>query len=230
MGNRFKGFQRPVLPVAGEESTVNLHLEGLYRLNREDVPRAGSVLSQAFRNDPLWRRVFEGVPHFEERFRTFFFTPVLFCLRYGMVYGTSSVLEGIAGMVPGDRSEMTMWRIVRSGAFGPAMKIGMRVAKRMVPIGRAITPDRNTAMKGREYIYLFILGVMPELQGKGHGGKILHTIADACDRAQLPVYLETETEENVRIYERFGFAVVKKIVLEELKVPMWEMVREPRQD
>jgi hypothetical protein len=39
--------------------------------------------------------------------------------------------------------------------------------------------------------------------------------------------LKTETESNVRLYERFGFRTVKTIALPELNLPMWEMVREP---
>lgn len=221
-------FHQNVSPVAGRRDAVDFHLDTLYHLKKKDVPGAGRVLSRAFGNDPLWLKVFEGVPWLEERFGTFFLTPVRFCLKYGKLYGTSPELEGVAGLVPGSSSEMTVWRIISSGALWSAMKIGARVAKRLVVIDRVIKPDRNRMMKGREYLYLFILGVLPECQGKGFGGKILHALSEAADGAVLPVYLETETEENVRMYEKYGFTVVRKIMLDVLEVPMWEMVREPR--
>ena len=40
-----------------------------------------------------------------------------------------------------------------------------------------------------------------------------------------PIYLETETEENVSLYKKFGFEILKKITLPELNLPMWEMIR-----
>ena len=39
--------------------------------------------------------------------------------------------------------------------------------------------------------------------------------------------LETETERNVRMYERFGFQVAQQIALPIVALPMWEMIRAP---
>ena len=45
-------------------------------------------------------------------------------------------------------------------------------------------------------------------------------------RIGLPLYLETETEKNVSIYERFEFGTLKKVTLPVIDQPMWLMVRE----
>lgn len=47
------------------------------------------------------------------------------------------------------------------------------------------------------------------------------------EQAGVPMYLETETEENVSIYEHFGFEMIQKITLPVVHLPMWEMVRDP---
>ena len=44
---------------------------------------------------------------------------------------------------------------------------------------------------------------------------------------KVPLYLETETENNVAMYEKYGFKVVKKTTLPIINLPMWEMVRAP---
>ena len=54
--------------------------------------------------------------------------------------------------------------------------------------------------------YLPALGVAPSMQGRGIGtGLIRYSLAQIGDHA---CYLETGTEANVRLYQRFGFAVV----------------------
>jgi len=42
--------------------------------------------------------------------------------------------------------------------------------------------------------------------------------------------LETETEDNVRFYEKYGFETVKKTNLLVVDLPMWEMKREPKNE
>ena len=108
------------------------------------------------------------------------------------------------------------------------MKIGNTVAKRMAPLGTVLPHDRRQHMGKRPFVYLFVIGVAPVHQKKGIGKKLLVNLAEYCDRRALSIYLETETEENVRMYEHLGYSVLKKIVLEGLGIPMWEMVREPR--
>jgi ribosomal protein S18 acetylase RimI-like enzyme len=83
-------------------------------------------------------------------------------------------------------------------------------------------------MKGRAYIYLMIIGVASEFQGQGFGGKLLRALIEKSERGGVPIYLETETERNVRMYERLGFRVLNQITLPLVNLPMWEMVREPK--
>lgn len=206
---------------------MKLQLDHLPSLRKNDLLRASNVLSEAFYHDPLWNKVFEGIPDFNKRFKTFFLTPLRFCMKYGKVFVSSGQIEGVAGVVPGKWADMNLWRIVRSGALYSVMKMGNTVAKRMAPLNNVLPRDRNLHMGNRAFMYLLILGVAPSYQKKGVGKKLLTNLAEYCDRKGLPIYLETETEENVRMYEYFGYTMLKKIVIDGLGVPMWEMVREP---
>jgi hypothetical protein len=49
---------------------------------------------------------------------------------------------------------------------------------------------------------------------------------DESERQGVAVYLETETEGNVAMYEKYCFEFVKKITLPVVNLPMWEMIRE----
>lgn len=200
----------------------------LYRLRKQDLPRAREVLKDAFRHDPVWNHLFAGKDGREARLSAFFETPLRHCLRYGQAAATSEQLEGLAAWVPGHHAAMTPWRILRSGAAGCAMRIGMDVMRKMGPAFTPIERDRRQHMRGKAFTYLQIIGVASEHQGRGFGGRLLRAIIAESEQAGRPLYLETETEANVRLYERFGFRVVKKLILPGLDLPMWEMVREPR--
>ena len=55
--------------------------------------------------------------------------------------------------------------------------------------------------------YLPWLGVGPEFQGTGLGGRLLTLCLDIVDRDHLPAYLETPNPRTVPFYERHGFVV-----------------------
>jgi len=102
----------------------------------------------------------------------------------------------------------------------------MMVASALSPIDGI----RKKHMKNKSFAYLQIIGVSSENQGKGHGGKLLREFIAKSNEAKLPIYLETETESNVRLYERFGFKTLEQMNLPIINQPMWAMLCEVRID
>jgi ribosomal protein S18 acetylase RimI-like enzyme len=199
-------------------------LDGLYRLQKKDIHRAAAVLADAFQRDPVWSAIFGDTKREQRAYA--FETPIRYCLRYGEVYAPSANLEGVAAWVPGELADMTFWRVLRSGAFLPGMKLGTKVARKMAPIFKPIQVDRKENMQGKSFIYLLVIGVASAHQGQGFGGKLLRALIEKSELTGMPLYLETETESNVSMYERYGFQVVKEIALPVIDLPMWEMTRE----
>ena len=136
-------------------------------------------------------------------------------------------ISGLAGM--------TFWRVVRSGALWASLKLASSVlrstslVREMPVIFRQLEEDREANMQGESFVYLQVIGVAPAHQGRGFGGKLLRALIERCEQTGMPLYLETETERNVSMYQRFGFRVVKQIVLPVIDLPMWEMVRQEAQ-
>ena len=116
------------------------HLNDLYKLKNGDASRAGEVLADAFQHDPVWNKVFEGIPTARQRFA--FETPVRYALKYGKVYAPSENLEGVAAWVSGGVAEMTIWRMIRSGAIRAGIKMGAQLARNMEPVFRPLQRDR----------------------------------------------------------------------------------------
>ncbi len=106
----------------------------------------------------------------------------------------------------------------------------LQLHSRLGPVFKPIEDDRKEKMKGSPFIYLPVIGVASEFQGQGCGGRLLSALIAESEQAGIPLYLETESERNVRWYERFGFESVKQINLPMINLPMWEMARKPRTD
>lgn len=199
----------------------------LYRVQKRDIVRASKVLADAFQRDPLWNKIYEGDPDIGKRFQAFFEGGVRYCLKYGEVYAPSEDLEGIIGWIPRKYADMNAWRAIRSGSMGVGMRMGLNTAMKMGTIFKPVAEDRREHMAGCAFLYVLVFGVATELQGKGFGRKLIDAAIEKSEREGLHLYLETETEENVKMYEHFGFRLLKKITLPIINLPMWEMVREP---
>jgi GNAT superfamily N-acetyltransferase len=77
-----------------------------------------------------------------------------------------------------------------------------------------------------EHHYLWLLGVRPERQGRGHGSALLRAVLDRADRTATPAYLEATSPDNRRLYERHGFRAIGELAVAG-GPPLWPMWREP---
>ena len=77
------------------------------------------------------------------------------------------------------------------------------------------------------HCYLFFIGVDPRFQGQGYGGMLMRPILERLDRKGMACYLNTQNEENIGLYEHFGFRVVETVTLPESDIVHTGMIREP---
>ncbi|MCL4540292.1 MAG: GNAT family N-acetyltransferase, partial [Bacteroidetes bacterium] len=60
--------------------------------------------------------------------------------------------------------------------------------------------------------YIQVLGVHPNHQGKGLGGKLLRPVLQKADEAGVAVYLESSNPKNLDFYRKHGFKVTEEII------------------
>ncbi|MHA1992275.1 MAG: GNAT family N-acetyltransferase [Candidatus Hodarchaeales archaeon] len=203
-------------------------IEELYKIQKRDIETASQVLGKAFHMDPAWIHLIPDESERKEKLPFVFEYTIRYSLKYGEVYAPTENLEGIAVWISHTTVEESFWRILRSGAFRAALKMGRKLGNKIVTLFDQIDQDRREHMKNRSYIYLSAIGILPEFQGQGFGGRLLKPMFEKTDTERIPIYLETVTEKNIQIYAKYGFQT-----LYEEKVPgsdfsLWEMVREPR--
>jgi ribosomal protein S18 acetylase RimI-like enzyme len=193
--------------------------DNLYKIRKKDLQNAVNVLTDAFSEESMWKEVFKNA----QKNRALTEVMVRFCLKYGNVVSTSENMEGVMAIVPYDK-DMTTWRIIRCGAFFLSMRIA-REAKMMQVLTKAVEEAKKSLNLG-PYIHLLIMGVSQECQGKGFGGQLLRAVMEKAEMEKLPIYLETQKEANVSLYEKYGFSVKEKVILPHpLNLPMWLMIR-----
>ena len=75
--------------------------------------------------------------------------------------------------------------------------------------------------------YLQTIGVDPKFRGKGYAGRLIRPVLTKIDIQHLPCYLET-FEENVPIYERFGFRTIERSSIPQTPFENWAMLRDAK--
>lgn len=199
---------------------------GLFRLERRHVAGVLESTTRAFEEDPLWTGILPEPGTRLAKMRVLFGFMLRFGVKFGEVYAPSEELEGVAVWLPEKYAETDGWPAMRAGAFWIPFRVDTSSMKRLAAVGRYTSSQRRKHLPG-PHRYLALLGVSPEHQRKGYGRRLLRPMLDRLDRENLPAWLDTETEENVRYYERIGFEVRDDHVIPEINVRMWGMCRLP---
>lgn len=200
------------------------NLGNLLHLKATQVRLAAEVMTRAFHDDPLYVYI---IPDSDERKRLL---PHMFRfrIRYGILYGevhaTSKNLEGVAVWVPSEKVDITRWRGLQAGGFSLYREVGRRVFLKLNEIQNySLSIHRHHA--SFRHWHLSPIAVDPCYQGKGHARSLMNAMLTRLDREGLPCFLETQSERNVSIYERYGFEVVEKGIIPCSDVHHWAMLR-----
>lgn len=190
--------------------------------------RAGECLARAFQDDPVWAGVFPDPDRRAQALPTMFRALVRVHSCYGQPLTTAD-LAGVAlwrppGTAPG------LVDTVRTRAALPraVARFGTAERHRLMRTLRQFA-GRRAALVPEPHWYLEAIGVEPEHQGEGVGTALVARVLRQADTDGTPCYLETETEPNVRFYQRLGFEVAEEHVADALGVPVWLMTRRASQ-
>jgi ribosomal protein S18 acetylase RimI-like enzyme len=199
--------------------------KNLVQLDKSHIRPAAEMLSRAFRDYPLLQYCF---PDELERGKVapYFFQFILYYgIRYGDTYATSPNLEGVALWIPSDNYPVTFWKLIRSVPLSVIFGLGRYGGGRMRHIGEHIDAVHQRLAPFKHW-FLQTIGVDPQFQGKGYAGKVLRPMFFRIDAEGLPCYLETLDEQNVQLYEHFGFKVVEKATIPKTSLTNWAMLRD----
>ncbi len=112
----------------------------------------------------------------------------------------------------------------RCGMFKLLRKLGLKNSLRFVK-----TNDYGLELHEKNmpesHWYLLLLGVHPDHQGKGHGTHLVDDMLKLTQNDNWPYWVDTQKEENVFFFEKFGFEVVEVGKIPESDVKHWCMIK-----
>lgn len=186
-----------------------------------------SILGQAFRTDPVFCHVMglgdataATTAFFDWSFR-YIFAPL--GLSDMAMDGDQNAVATAVWSGPGHSNDPPLrslpgmcWSLLR--ATGP------RALVRFAKLG--VIVDRHHPREPHHYLHA--IGVRPDQQGRGLGGRLLAHGLQRVDDAGMPAYLENSNPRNTPLYRRHGFEIVAEAETPAGGPPMWFMWRKPR--
>lgn len=108
-----------------------------------------------------------------------------------------------------ERSErMSFHYIWRNLAF--LIQIGIKSVVRIV---KSEAQVHSNFCKYPRYCHLYMIGVLPEAQGKGLGSTLMNPLIQRMKEKSIPVFLETANLRNVDIYKKKGFKIFDTLTI-----------------
>jgi ribosomal protein S18 acetylase RimI-like enzyme len=198
----------------------------IIKLDPLQVIKASNVLSASFFDYPMFTFYFPD-PKRRTRYLSWYFRNILNCaLRYGEVYTTPEI-SGVIFILPPGHTKISMWEYIQSGFLLTPFLLGFRNYKQSMDCESFVGFTQEKLMKNQPHYYLWGLAVDPCQKAKGIGAALMLPVLAKADAKNIPIYLETHDEKNVRYYQIHGFKLIYTGRIPKYELPIWCMMREP---
>jgi ribosomal protein S18 acetylase RimI-like enzyme len=191
-------------------------------LTLRDLQWATDVLVAAFDKQLPGSQLFKG-PKAAAKLRYFMECTCKYALLFGGCHAPEDKTAVALWLRP-NATQMTPGRMFRAGMLTAPFHLGLRDFKAFGAFATHTAAVHQEALSEPHY-YLFALGVRPDQQGRGVGTSLIKPTLERATIEARPIYLETQSPENVGLYERLGFAVVSDTPVPELDLRNFGMVR-----
>jgi ribosomal protein S18 acetylase RimI-like enzyme len=106
-----------------------------------------------------------------------------------------------------ERNEkMSLHYVCRNLAF--LIRIGIKSVARIV---KSEAHVHNNFRKYPSFCHLYMIGVLPEAQGKGLASALMNPMIQRMKEKSIPVFLETANPRNVNLYKKKGFKIFETL-------------------
>jgi len=200
----------------------------LFDINSDCINQASLILNQLFANYPLHIGFFPKDSQRERKSRIFLEFALRYSIKFGIAQAISPRFEGIALWLPPSKKNFEFSKTLRSGTFAGWVQLSKDFLLHVLPIANHLESIRLHVIREPHW-YLLYIGVECEYQGKGYSTKLINHMLEKIDTSKKYCYLETHTEKNVQIFQRFGFQVADVSRIPTTDITNWAMLRPPKQ-
>jgi ribosomal protein S18 acetylase RimI-like enzyme len=175
-------------------------------MEHNDIQEAARVLSLAMLDNPLHIAVFRGNGPRE---------------RLAIERMFLELFEKLPGIVFVAKNHQKIVGVMRMKSA-----VGKKIDDKSIEIDDEKNIDQRKSFWLREWAirqpeeqhwHLGPIGVLPAYRKMGVGSQFMERFCKEVDNCAAKAYLETDLDENVRFYEKFGFEVVAESYIFEVK-------------
>jgi ribosomal protein S18 acetylase RimI-like enzyme len=155
----------------------------------------------------------------------FFEKCIQFSLRYGFFFVTSD-LSGVMLILSPGYTKLTQFAYIKNGFLLLPFIMGLKNYAKFDKYEKFASKIQESVLNERDCYYIFGLATDPKKQGKGIGSTLINFLIEKADAEKIPIYLRTETKDNARYYEKFGFKVLYNSPAPTSDFDIWCMLRD----
>lgn len=186
----------------------------LKRLQEDQIEEASRVATRAFQDDPLFVYYYPDPIERKIKSVTRCENLILMGILSGEVYTISSNIEGVAVWNPYGLTNQIIGKqskeiIRKMKKIQREMFSDPQYTKKFFVITEIFNSLRNEYAKFPHW-YLALIAVDPLHQGKGYASMLIRAKLREIDKQNIPCYLNAQNQDNVSLYEYFGFELVGK--------------------
>src|SRR5580704_8706207 len=181
------------------------------RATLADVDLIKNILLVSFKNDPHVNFLLEESKN-ERKLDILMDYVVDQTFRQSGIY-LSDDNNGVALWDSERNEKMSLHYIWRNLAF--LIRIGIKSVIRIV---KSEAHVHKNFRKYPCYYHLYMIGVLPEAQGRGLATALMNPILQTMKEKSIPVFLETANLRNVGIYQKKGFKIFETLTIRDHNV------------
>ncbi|KAJ1977029.1 hypothetical protein H4R35_002457 [Dimargaris xerosporica] len=206
----------------------------IHQVEQDELLRAAETLHKCFSHDPVINYLIDPTKDDEKKESLH--------RRYFQVFSNLAYLRGYLHQV-NDFSGVILWfppnatrqssplHLIRAGFVQVFRHVGLHGLRRFfveyLPLGDQ-SRSRVLGLRAK-YYHIFFMGVLPRFQHTDLAARLLEHVVHLADTDRLPCLVECALEEQLMLYEQFGFRVwdVQHLGKGDARIPMWTLVRQP---
>ena len=199
---------------------------GLYIVPEERLEELSEAAADAYQDYPLHNWFTKGI--YDPVASKLIMQTTLAAMKDdAVIYADSEELNGFAVWIPMGFTGSKTIPFLKNGGMKLLLHSGLGI------IGKLLTYETFAMKLKKKYTghidwYLYNLSVRKDAQGKGIAKKLLQPMLTFCDDEKMLVYLETNKESNVSLYERFRFELRETNMIPGSSIRHYSMVRDPK--
>lgn len=198
----------------------------IIEIRKSDIPHVAKVLAAAFREDPIFRYIFQTEEKYDRSAAWMFSTWIRWAILYGNAWMTED-RKAVVLMRSIRSPKMTLLSMIRAGMLLTPVKLGLTSFRRFYfQIVSVLDRKHEEIMGTQRHWYGWMIGVTPG--HKGVGRELMNYCFRIADDYHIPIFLETATQRNVALYNHKQFEVRDRVEFTPGDFSLYFMVRYPQ--